>query len=100
MAKIIQLHLWMKDKKDQWTEPEVLRKKYVNNVLQMAPAIGKRIVLEPESDSITGMKIQIAKEILKWRRTGKLKSYYVVAVAQKNDGEVAFRTIIPTTIVV
>jgi hypothetical protein len=90
----------MKDKKGEWREPEVLRKRYENDKQVMVPSVGKRVVLEPESESLTGMKIQIAKELMKWRRKGKLKSYYVVAVAEREDGEIGYRTIIPQTVVV
>jgi hypothetical protein len=93
MAKITQIHLWMHDKTDTWREPEVI------NPRTGKPQKGKRIVLEPESDSLTGMKIQIAREIRKWTNTGKLKNYYVVIVVEKSDGEFAYRTVIPTTVV-
>ena len=93
MAKIIQIHLWMHDKADRWREPEV------TNPRSGKPQKGKRIVMEPETDSLTQMKIQIAREVIKWRKTGQLKNYYVVIAVQKEDGEIAYRTVIRTTVV-
>lgn len=93
MAKIIQIHIWLKDKRDRWREPEVLSGR------SQKPMKGKRIVIEPESDSLTVMKIQVAREVMKWRNTGELRSYYVVVVVQKEDGDIAYRTIVPTTVV-
>lgn len=98
MAKIIQLHIWLKDKKERWTEPEVLRQHTIDGKKAMLPAPGKRLVIEPESDSLTQMKIQIARTVIPFR--SKIRSYYVVAVVEKSDGEVAFRTIIPMTVIV
>jgi ribosomal protein S5 len=92
MAKVIQIHIWLKDKKERWREPEVV------NPRSNKPMKGKRIVLEPESDSLTGMKIQVAREIQKWYRTGELLSYYVVVVVRREDGEIAYRTIVRTTV--
>lgn len=93
MAKIIQIHLWLKDKSEHWTEPEVTRPRTDK------PMPGKRIVIEPHSDSLTEMKIQIAQELMRWRKTGRLKSYYVVVVVEQDNGDIRYRTIIPTTLV-
>ena len=89
--KIAQLHLWMKDKNNQWTEPEVLR--FSKQYPEGKPARGKRIVLEPESQNIAEMKLQIAKELVKWRK--QIESYYVVVVIERSDGTPGYRTIVP-----
>ena len=95
MAKIIQIHVWMHDKSGRWREPEVVRK------TKQGPKIakGKRLVLEPESDNPTMWKLQIARALMPYRKSGKLQSYYVVVVAQKDDGEIAYRTAVPMTMV-
>src|SRR5438093_13565445 len=95
MAKLIQIHVWMHDKLGRWREPEVVRQTKKGSTI----ARGKRIVLEPESDSPTMWKLQVARALMPYRRSGKLQSYYVVIVAQKNDGEIAYRTIVPMTVV-
>ena len=89
--KIAQLHLWLQNKQGTWTEPEVLRfsKQYPDG----KPARGKRIVLEPETQSIANIKLQIAKEIVKWRK--QIESYYVVVVIERSDGTLGYRTIVP-----
>lgn len=93
--KILQLHLWLQNKKETWTEPEVLRfsKKHPEGVAIK----GKRVVLEPESQSIASIKLQVAKELLKYRN--QLKSYYVVVAVERSDGSAGYRTIVPRIII-
>jgi hypothetical protein len=91
---VIQLHLWMMDKKHKWTEPEVV-KKDPDGKLYEAP--GKRIVIEPSGPSVIQMKMDVARELDKWIK--RLEYYYVVAVAEKSDGTPVFRTIVPKTVV-
>ena len=91
MATLIEFHVWLHDKARKWKEPEVHR--------NGKPVPGKRLVIEPESDNITQMKLQIARAITPYRRSGKLQYYYVVAVAETEDGNLAYRTIVPKTIV-
>jgi hypothetical protein len=90
LAQVIELHIWMQNKKETWNEPEVITS--LGNAQR-----GKRVVLEiGEGTSINEMKVAVAKELDKYH--GKLKYYYVVAVVQRDDGEVGFRTIVPKTI--
>lgn len=91
MATVIQLHLWIMDKKKTWTEPEV-----VNRHGNESP--GRRIVIEPSGPSVVQMKLNVARELGKWM--GKIIYYYVVAVVEKDDGSIAYRTIVPKTVVV
>jgi hypothetical protein len=89
--KIIQIHVWIQNKRETWAEPEVLR--FSKQHPEGKPVRGKRIVLEPESQSITAIKMQIARELMKWK--GQLLSYYVVIVVEKRDGAPGYRTIVP-----
>jgi NAD(P)H-flavin reductase len=90
LARIIELHLWVQNKKETWRESEVVNRFGVEQR-------GKRIVLEiAEGTGIPEMKIAVAKELDKY--ANKLRYYYVVAVVQRDDGEVGFRTIVPKTI--
>lgn len=90
MARVIELHLWIQNKKETWKEPEV-----VNRFGKEQR--GKRIVLEvAEGTGVAEMKVAVAKELDKYQK--QLRYYYVVAVVQRDDGEVAFRTIVPKTI--
>lgn len=93
--KIIQLHVWIQNKRKTWTEPEVMR--FSKRYPEGKPASGKRIVLEPETQSIPGLKIQIAKELAKWRP--QLLYYYVVMVVEKSDGTPGYRTIVPKIVI-
>jgi hypothetical protein len=87
MARVIELHLWIQNKRETWHEPEVVNK--FGNQQR-----GKRIVLEvPEGMSIPEMKILVAETLDKY--IGKLKYYYVVAMVRREDGEYGFRTIVP-----
>lgn len=86
MSRIIQLHLWMRDKKERWVEPEV-----VNN-LSGNPTPGKRIVIDIDTDNLMEMKLAVAKELRPW--IDKLKYYYVVAVRQAEDGSVTYRMVV------
>jgi hypothetical protein len=88
--KVVQLHLWIMDKKHRYREPEVLNK-------HNEPVPGKRIVIEPSGPSILQMKMDVAREIRKW--VGKIEYYYVVAVVEKADGTPGYRTIVPKTLV-
>jgi hypothetical protein len=86
MARVIELHLWIQNKKETWNEPEVI------NRFGTAQR-GKRIVLEiAEGTGIPEMKIAVAKELDKYVK--KLRYYYVVAVVQRDDGDIGYRTIV------
>lgn len=90
MARVIELHLWIQNKKETWRDPEV-----VNRFGHEQR--GRRIVIDiAEGTAISEMKIAVAEELEKY--AGKLRYYYVVAVVQRDDGEVGFRTIVPKTI--
>jgi hypothetical protein len=90
MAQVIALHIWIQNKKETWREPEVVNK--FGNKQR-----GKRIVLEiGENTPVAEMKIAVAEELEKY--TGKIRYYYVVAVVQRDDGEVGYRTVVPKTI--
>jgi len=90
MARVIELHLWIQNKKETWKEPEV-----VNRFGKEQR--GKRIVMDiGEGTGIPEMKVAVAKELEKY--TKQLKYYYVVAVVQRDDGDIGFRTIVPKTI--
>lgn len=87
MAQVISLHIWVQNKKERWKEPEV-----VNRFGREQR--GKRIVLDlDEGTSIAEMKIAVAKELDRF--AGKLRYYYVVAVLQREDGKIVYRTIVP-----
>jgi hypothetical protein len=89
MAHVIELHIWMQNKKETWHEPEVVNR--FGNEQR-----GKRIVLDIEENTpIAEMKIAVARELDKW--ITQLRYYYVVAVVQRDDGEIGFRTIVPKT---
>jgi hypothetical protein len=88
--KVIQLHVWLKDPKNKWYEPEVVNK-------NGDPVPGKRIVIEPSGPSVVQMKLDVAKVILEWRN--KIESYYVVAVVERDDGTPGYRTIVPMTFI-
>lgn len=92
MAKVIQLHLWMRDKRHKWTESEVI------NAKSQKPQPGKRIVLDIMTESITEMKLAVARELQKW--LPKLDYYYVVAVVEREDGTIGYRVVVKTTTVV
>jgi hypothetical protein len=86
-TKIIELHIWMMNRRQSWKEPEV-----VNS--QGRGQKGKRIVLDIGPDTtIPEMKIAVAEQLIKFKKD--LLYYYVVAVVQRDDGEVGFRTIVP-----
>jgi len=91
MAKVIQLHLWMRDKRKRWTEPEVINK-------WGKPQPGKRIVLDIQTESVMAMKLAVAKELQRWM--DKIEYYYVVAVVEKNDGTIGYRVVVKTTTIV
>ena len=89
MARVIELHIWMQNKKETWKEPEVINR--FGNEQR-----GKRIVLDVAENTTTDeMKVAVATELEKW--ITQLRYYYVVAVVQRDDGEVGFRTIVPKT---
>ena len=91
MARALELHIWMQNKKQTWTEPEV-----VNRLGKHQR--GKRIVLElKEGTTVAEMKVAVATELDRWRK--QLRYYYVVVVAQRDDGRIGYRTIVPKTIV-
>ena len=94
--KILQIHLWMQNKKETWTEPEVLR--FSKLYPEGKPQRGKRIVIEPDSQSLPAIKLQIAKELIKWR--SQLLHYYVVVVVEKSDGSPGFRVIVKKQVIV
>jgi hypothetical protein len=76
----------MQNKRETWTEPEVINR--FGNVQK-----GKRIVLDiAEGTSIPEMKVAVARELDKYIK--QLKYYYVVAVVQRDDGELGFKTIV------
>jgi hypothetical protein len=62
----------------------------------MVPHVGKRVVLEVETESIATMKIAVADVLKKYLRT--IKYYYVVAVVQREDSTVGYRTIVPKVV--
>lgn len=89
MARVIELHIWMQNKKETWREPEVINQ--FGNEQR-----GKRVVLDvAENTSIAEMKVAVATELDKWIE--QLRYYYVVAVVQRDDGTVGYRTIVPQT---
>lgn len=94
MAKVVQLHIWMQNKKGTWTEKEVLTKQPSTG--QMVPHVGKRVVLDIETDNINTMKIAVSEVLKDYMRT--LKYYYVVAVVQRENGEIGYRTIVPKVV--
>jgi hypothetical protein len=94
MAKVIQLHVWMQNKRGTWTESEVMTKQPSTG--KMVPHKGKRIVLDVETESISTMKIAIAHVLKKYLR--QIKYYYVVAVVQREDNTIGYRTIIPKVV--
>jgi hypothetical protein len=90
MAQVIQLHIWIQNKRETWKEKEVVNR--FGNEQR-----GRRIVLDiEEKESVSEMKIRVAEELDKY--AGKLRYYYVVAVVQRDDGEIGYRTIVPKTI--
>jgi len=52
--------------------------------------------LEVETESIATMKIAVADVLKKYLRT--IKYYYVVAVVQREDSTVGYRTIVPKVV--
>jgi len=60
-------------------------------------AIRNEIRFKPETQSLAGMKMEIAKRIIPL--IGKLESYYSVAVVWRSDRKQAYRTIVPKTVV-
>lgn len=86
MSKIIQLHLWMRDKAEKWFEYEV-----INNISKK-PTPGKRLVIDINTDNIFDMKLAVAKELRPY--LDKIQYYYVVAVRQAEDGSVTYRTVV------
>ena len=94
MAKVIQLHIWMQNKKGTWVENEVQHKQPSTG--KMVPHPGKRIVLDVETDNINAMKIACADAIKKYIK--QLKFYYVVAVVQREDSTLGYRTIVPKVV--
>jgi hypothetical protein len=91
VARVIQLHLWIQNKKETWKEPEVINRFGKEQR-------GKRIVLDvDEGTAIATMKTAVAKELDK--RIKQLRYYYVVAVVQRDDGEIGYKTIVPKTVV-
>jgi hypothetical protein len=98
MAQVIQLHVWLKDSRERWLEKEVLVMKTdpKDGHKKMLPHVGKRIVLEVEGVSIARMKTMVAETVEKWIGK-KLKNYYVVAVVQRDDGSIGYKTIVRMT---
>jgi hypothetical protein len=91
MAKVIALHVWMQNKRETWTEPEVTNR--FGRVQR-----GRRVILDvDEGTTIPEMKIAVAEELKKHIRD--LKYYYVVVQVQRDDGDYGFRTIVPMTII-
>jgi hypothetical protein len=90
-TRVIQLHIWMNNKKQTWYDSEVV------NVQSGKPQPGKRIVLDIGEDAtIPEMKIAVAEVLTKYKRQLFAGGYYyVVAVVQRPDGEVGYRTIVP-----
>jgi hypothetical protein len=90
-TRVIQLHVWMQNPKQTWQDSEVL------NAQSGQPQPGKRIVLDiGEGATIPEMKIAVAEVLDKYRKQlVKGGYYYVVAVVQRPDGEVGYRTIVP-----
>jgi hypothetical protein len=87
MTKIIQLHIWMQNKRMKWKEPEVI------NPHSKKPQPGKRIVLDvSEGTGIPEMKVAVAQELEKYKKN--ILYYYVVAVVERDDGEIGYRTIV------
>jgi hypothetical protein len=93
--KVLELHVWIQNKKETWTEPEVLR--FSKAYPEGRPSRGKRLVMIPESQVLNSMKLQIAKELAKWR--SQLAYYYVVVAVEKSDGTTGYRTIVPKQMV-
>jgi len=87
MAELIEIHIWMQNKRKTWTEPEVI------NPHSGKPQPGRRVVLDVgPGTSVAELKVSIAKELEKV--TKELLYYYVVAVMQKDDGQIGYRTIV------
>lgn len=97
MAKVIQLHVWMQNRRKTWTESEVQVSRFRDNKKVMVPHPGKRIVLDIETDNITQMKLAVAKVVKEYEK--QLGYYYVVAVVQRDDGEIGYRTIVRKTVI-
>lgn len=74
--KVIALHIWIRRKKKDTTE---------------------RLVVVPESQNITAMKLDIAKTIEPLRK--KIVYYYVVVVVRKPGGKHGYRTVVPKQLV-
>lgn len=100
MPQVIQLHVWMQNKKETWTDPEVLvaRTDPRDGRKKMFPHVGKRAVLDVENMTIPAMKSAVAELVDSYLQKG-LKYYYVVAVVQRDDGEIGYKTIVPKTVV-
>ena len=94
MAKVIQLHVWMQNKSESWEDKEVMVKQPSTG--KMVPHRGKRLVLEIETESFAAMKIAVAKALKKYKRS--IKYYYVVAVVQREDLTIGYRTIVPKVV--
>lgn len=94
MAKVIQLHIWMQNKKGTWIEKEVQHKKPSTG--EMIPHPGKRLVLDIETQDINTMKIACAEALKKYMK--QIKYYYVVAVVQREDETIGYRTIVPKVV--
>jgi hypothetical protein len=89
MARVIELHIWMQNKKETWHEPEIINQ-FGNDHR------GKRIVLDiEENTTIAEMKIAVATELDKY--ITQLRYYYVVAKVQRDDETIGYRTIVPQT---
>jgi len=92
MSQVIELHVWMQNRQMNWKESEVI------NPHSGKPQPGKRVVLEVgEGTSIPEMKVEVARILDK--NIKHLLYYYVVAVMQKDDGQIGYRTIVPKTVI-
>jgi hypothetical protein len=100
MARVIQLHLWMQNKKETWHEKEVMNQfgDYQR---------GRRVILDVGVNaSIAEMKVAVANELKKHMRS--LKYYYVVAVMERDEeprkrgkkgkSNIGYRTIVPKVV--
>lgn len=87
MTTIKELHIWMQNRRMNWKESNVK-----NSSGRSQP--GKRIILDIEPGTpVAEMKIAVAEELIKYKK--ELLYYYVVAVVERDDGEMGYRTIVP-----
>jgi hypothetical protein len=100
MAHVIQLHVWMQNRRESWVDPEVqtIKTDPTDGRKKLMPHVGKRVVLDVEGLSVTAMKTLVAQTVDSYIQK-KLLYYYVVAVILRDDGEYGYKTIVRKTTV-